>query len=198
MLNFTPKVDYLSKKEFIERTASLEGEHWTQLLRDQRWDYHEHAIRILRKKIRPIYPETVLEIGTVGINLVKGSHTLDFSEFDGGWSFPGNNPEIFHDARTVPWPIASKEYEVVVALRVFQHLAPNQKGAFLEALRVAHHVILVVPETYMNPVLPSAEGISYSQFVEFLGGIHPNYAKRTQFGEIYHWDTRRPSRVFAD
>lgn len=197
MINRFRRISYLSKRKFEKQSSLLSGAHWTKLLSKKRWDYHEEAIRVL-KRIRPRSAEKILEIGTVGINLIDGSHTLDYNEFSEGWDFPGKNPDIFHDARSTPWPIASKQYDVVVALRVFQHLVPNQGGALLEAMRIANNVIVVVPENYENPVLPSARGISYSQFVDFLGGTHPNFFKRTQFGDLYHWDTLEPSQMKAD
>ena len=109
------------------------------------------------------------------------------------WDFPGKNPTYVHDARNIPWPLRDKQYEILIALRVFQHLTPNQREAFLEAMRVSKNVILVVDEIYDNPVLPNSRGITYADFVDFLDGIHPNRFERSKFGPIYYWDTDNPS-----
>ena len=189
MLNFWPKIRYLTRSDFFSRLTELEGGHWTKDLAEARWDYHNKVKKIVRT-LNPASPKDVLEIGTVGMNVVRGSSTLDFME---RWDFPGKAPTFAHDARVIPWPIANREFEVLIALRVFQHLTPNQMGAFLEARRVSRHVILVVPEAYANPVLPKSRGIPYNKFVQVLDGIHPNLFERTSFGELYHWDCERPS-----
>jgi hypothetical protein len=183
-------VSLISKKSFFEKLIELEGGHWTKDMAETRWDYH-HRVKKIVKSLRPTSPKTILEIGTVGISIVEGSDTLDYLD---RWDFPGKNPTFIHDARKSPWPILDKQYKILIATRVFQHLAPNQKDAFFESLRVSSNVILVVPESYKNPVLPNSQGITYAEFVDFLDGVHPNRFERTKFGELYHWDVNNPSK----
>jgi SAM-dependent methyltransferase len=53
--------------------------------------------------------------------------------------------DINHDIRE-PWPLDDDSFDVVIALRVWHHLAPRQMEALFEALRVAKHVIIACPE----------------------------------------------------
>ena len=88
-----------------------------------------------------------------------------------------------------------KAFDVFIALRVYQHLAPKQKEAYGEALRVAKKVIIVVDPTYKNSVLPDSKGISYDDFVGFYDGVHPNLYLPTAMGLLYYWDTENKSDI---
>ena len=50
-----------------------------------------------------------------------------------------------HDATQPPWPIADKQYDLFVALQVFEHLRHEQNVAFMEVCRVAEHALISVP-----------------------------------------------------
>lgn len=52
---------------------------------------------------------------------------------------------LLHDATRVPWPVADKQYDLFVALQVFEHLRDQQNAAFLEVCRVARHALISVP-----------------------------------------------------
>jgi len=182
---------YLSKSEYLAITKDFEGEHWTPATIESRWDYHYRTIELI-KSLNPSCNSSVLEMGTMGVSCVKNSDTIDYAE---RWDFPGKKPTYFHDARKFPWPIDTKKYEIFVALRVYQHLTPVQKECVVEAFRIAKKVIIVVPDKYQNHVLPSSEGISYSDFYDFLGCIHPNLFVPTAQGNLFYWDTENPSHL---
>lgn len=186
-----PTLSFLTKEEYSEITKKLEGGHWTSETIDTRWDYHHRTIELIRALNIEISKD-VLEMGTMGVSCVKGSDTIDYSE---RWNFPGKEPTYLHDARVFPWPVKNKQYELFVALRVYQHLTPYQKECTLEAMRIAKKVILVVPATYNNKVLPNSAGITYTDFVEYLNGIHPNLYLPTAQGLLYYWDTVNPSKL---
>lgn len=177
-------IRFLTEKEFFSKAEEVGTEHWKFL--DARWYYHRQALEIV-KQLKIINPENVLEMGTVGMQLVHGSHTLDF---DGGWDFPGKNPTYNHNGLIIPWPIKDKQYDIFIALRVFQHLQPNQRMAFLEAKRIANHVILCVPvisNDFISQTNP--EGISVEQFVEWNNGVKPQkIIEIKSWGNIYYWN----------
>jgi hypothetical protein len=52
---------------------------------------------------------------------------------------------VLHDATRAPWPIADRQYDLFVALRVFEHLGDAQNAAFREVCRVARHAMISVP-----------------------------------------------------
>jgi hypothetical protein len=147
----------------------------------KRWDYHALTIEIIRRS-GVENPGDILEMGTAGVQLVSGSHTLDYDE---QWHFPGFNPTYLHDARKLPWPIKDKQYKWLIALRVFHHLHPVQRRCFEEAARIADNLIIVVPA-------PAAErpskGISLAQFRDWNGGVPPALVTDVApYGFLYHW-----------
>jgi len=74
-------------------------------------------------------PENALEIGPgpSGLPILRGSDTMDLR----------GDPTYRHDAGLVPWPVADKSYDVVIALQVWEHLCGKQRAAFSEVKRVA-------------------------------------------------------------
>jgi hypothetical protein len=112
------------------------GEHWATA--SERWKYHAAAAEIAA--MLPLRcPCAVVEVGTMGASVVTGSDTMDYAE---RWNMPGFAPTITHDIRRCPWPVADKQYDLLIALRVWHHLGDLARGAFLEAKRVADRVLL--------------------------------------------------------
>lgn len=131
-----------------------------------RWVYHARAIFIIQNVCLPTDPKNVLEIGSYGAGLVTGSDRMDLP--GGQWPLAGENPTYTHDARLVPWPISDQRYELLIALRVWHHLAPMQEEAFREARRVARNILIVCPEKEVV-----GQGITRNQFVKWNGGVPP-------------------------
>lgn len=52
---------------------------------------------------------------------------------------------IVQDATHTPWPVADKQYDLFVALQVFEHLGTRQSEVFREVSRVARHAIISLP-----------------------------------------------------
>jgi hypothetical protein len=173
----------ITHAEYDAATKKLGGSHWKNC--NSRWKYHEAASKFA-ELARPPSANSVIEIGTMGISIVPGSDTMDY---DADWSFSGFNPTYFHDARVIPWPVPSKKYELLIALRVFQHLAPRQEECFHEAKRVARNIIIVAPETYSVPELPNSAGITESMFRKWNGGLSPTAIMNFEdwIGKLYFW-----------
>lgn len=182
---------HLTQDKFDRKVKELEGGHWTPKSIADRWDYYSRVVELI-KGLAIDDAAQILEMGTMGIPCVENSHTIDYEE---KWAFPGKKPTIVHDARQFPWPFANKQYELFIALRVFQHLVPVQRECVKEAMRIAQKVILVVPNSYDSPVHPESRGITYRDFVEFTGGIHPNLYYTSKMGDLYYFDTEHPSRL---
>ena len=155
---------------------------------DDRWTYHSRVIDILRSA-NVTRPEQVLEVGTMGTQLVQGADTLDY---DGKWNYEGLDPTYWHDVRVVPWPIPDKQYEWLVAMRVFHHLYPAQREAFQEARRVARNVVIIVPRVAPQRA-PTDRGITPMQFYRWNRGIPPTLWEPVPvFGSLYIWSDREP------
>jgi hypothetical protein len=127
----------------------------------ERWVYHEQAIKII-EGLDIQNPEEVLEIGAFGAGLVPGSDRMDLP--DSPWPVAKKKGILWHDARVIPWPIPAAKYSLVVALRVFHHLAPVQKECFAEARRIARYVLIECPEQEVVGV-----GIKEERFIAWNG-----------------------------
>ena len=59
--------------------------------------------------------------------------------------------EYLHDATKIPWPIIDKEYDMFIALQVWEHLLGKQKEAFREVMRISRMAILSFPYMWDCP-----------------------------------------------
>jgi len=142
-----------------------------------RWPYHVAAIATVESLGIKDAGE-VLEIGAFGAQIVIGSDTMDLPQ--GDWEIPGARSTYAHDARELPWPIKTGRYSLVVALRVWHHLFPRQKECFLEAKRVAKHVLIVCPEKEIVGV-----GIRRRQWDDWNGSPPIRQAELEGWGRLY-------------
>lgn len=177
-------INYLDKEKFYKLANSIKSGHWKSQPLELRWSYHSRALEVL-KSIGIEKPSDVLEIGTVGVQLIANSDTLDQDIY---WNYEGKEPTFTHDARDIPWPIQRK-YKAIVALRVFQYLVPKQKEAFLEAKRLTENLIIVVPsgEAYRPAGLENSIGVKYEDFITWNDGIKPDLFEETSMGDFYYW-----------
>lgn len=177
-------VRYLDQTSYKSVTAARSG-HWKNA--STRWEYHRAAADIVRMT-RPASPRDVLEMGTMGVSIVEGSDTIDYAE---KWKYPGQAPTYLHDAREIPWPIGNKRYHVFVALRVFQHLWPRQRECFLEARRIARHIVMVAPEKYeVDELRDTSAGITEAQLTEWNDGVPPTLSVQLPdwIGRLHYWN----------
>lgn len=131
-----------------------------------RWQYHAEAIQLI-KGLDINAPRQVLEIGSFGAGLVKGSDRMDLP--DGEWSGKVEKGTILHDARELPWPLHPLgRYRLVIALRVWHHLWPMQKECFMEAKRISKYVLIECPEQEIV-----GKGISRDDFLCWNYGVPP-------------------------
>lgn len=166
-------VQFISKEEYEAETKAIGGKHWVSA--GSRWAYHELAAS-WAKELNLSSGDNVLEMGPMGVTIVKNSRTMDYdaSKNNVDWLVEGYQPTYLFDARRAPWPFDNKEFELIVSLRVFHHLTPRQRESFREARRVAAAMILVVPSKSVHP-----RGIDRSQLIEWNDGVAP--AKERQF-----------------
>lgn len=182
---------FLKESEYFLLHKRFSGGHWKPNNLIWRWAYHAAAISVA-KGFEIGDASKVLEIGTAGISIVDGSHTLDHPKM---YDFPGKRPTYAHDARNVPWPIAEKRYEVTIALRMFQHISPFQQACFLEAKRVSKKLLIVVPQFYDFRKHGGASGIHYAEFYQWNDQVHPNLFIRFRTEDMYVWDFETPSQI---
>lgn len=168
---------FLTQKEFYKLSNQLGGgTHWKNV--QDRWDYHNKAISILKKN-NVNENSNILEIGTMGVQLVHNSDVLDIQTSK--WNHKGKNPTFLHDATQIPWPV-TKTYDWVIAMRVLQHLPKHQKLIFNEMKRIANNILIVIPETYKK-----GKGITAEEFKKINDGIDADNVISTKFGNLFYW-----------
>lgn len=160
-------MDTISHKEFsqlIIANSYYEG----------RWDYFKAVIDIIAE----IQPRKVLELGPSLFTVVKNSDFMYKPEID-SWGIPakGNCTEYAHNATQFPWPIEDKQYDLFIALQVFEHLDDKQCKVFQEAKRISHSVILSLPYRWDcptdNPHYPSHHMIDENTILRWASGHSP-------------------------
>ena len=173
-------IAFLDQAAYTAQISRIEG--WQS--HAARWAYHAEAISLART-LSLSDPGQVLEIGSFGAQIVPGSDTMDLPV--GPWRLPGFAPTYPRDARQLPWPIASGRYELLVALRVWHHLAPQQEACFREALRVARRVLIVCPETEVVGF-----GVRPDQFAAWAGQPPAIQERIAGWGWLYLFAGGRP------
>lgn len=115
---------------------------------DGRWSYYEPVINLVNE----ISFNSAIEIGPGGHTIVKNSDILVVPE-DDFWGRPtkGFGKVIEHNATERPWPIKDKQYDLLIALQVWEHLDNKQSRCFREAMRVSKAVILSFPYLWDCP-----------------------------------------------
>jgi hypothetical protein len=113
-----------------------------------RWEYFKEVIEIIKSE----NIESVLEIGPAQEPIVKNCDVMIKPE-DDMWGKPkdGFSKQYFHDATEKPWPIKDKQYDLLLALQVFEHLDNKQNRAFREVMRVSRMAILSFPYMWDCP-----------------------------------------------
>ena len=131
-----------------------------------RWEY----MAIVQAWMQFIEPDNILEAGCNNAPLCIDSDTVGLAPSD---NYIGDHKYI-HDLTSIPWPFADKQYDIFVALQVWEHLNNKQHLAFQEAKRIAHHVILSFPYMWNTPPEDCHHSIDESTIVRWANGQSPN------------------------
>ena len=159
-------MDFLTQPEFEEITK------YDPYYRG-RWGYFQTVINILERESF----KNVLELGAYKTALVKGSDTMSIDE---PGSYEAENPDptfkmkstYYHDATKIPWPIGDKQYDLFIALQVWEHLGGKQKEAFKEVMRISKMAILSFPFKWYCPG-DCHHNITREKIIEWTLGIRP-------------------------
>lgn len=146
-------MEFITLEEYEAQTAP----GWERYF-SGRWGYVERVI----EKIKSLGVEgRVLELGPGpgARSIVTGADTMGCLEgIDKAVT-------ILHDATMIPWPIATKTYDLFLALQVFEHLADKQREAFAEVRRVARQAILTLPFQCRS----ERHKIGWTEYAEWFG-----------------------------
>jgi len=124
----------------------LKGPHRRYYL--GRWKYYKEVLGI----INDLRYNSALELGPAQQPIVKDSDVMIKPE-DDRWGRPITKApkEWLHDATEKPWPIRDKQYDLFIALQVWEHLGNKQSQAFREVMRISKMAILSFPYLWDCP-----------------------------------------------
>lgn len=137
-------MELINEADFQELLSGPSGKYY-----EGRWAYFSEVINIIKENEGI---SRVLELGPAFQTIVKNCDTMVKPEND-VWGRPQKDvaKEYEHDATVVPWPINDKEYDLFIALQVWEHLAGRQKEAFKEVMRTSKMAILSFPYKWDCP-----------------------------------------------
>lgn len=130
-------IDLMSYSDFESLLQGERGDYYSG-----RWEYFREVIEIIKQ----LQVAKVLELGPGLLPVVKNADLMINPQED-----PFGRPKewvgktIVFDATRSPWPIRDKEYDLVIALQVWEHLDDKQSRAFREVMRVSKRAVLSVP-----------------------------------------------------
>lgn len=133
----------MTHDDYLELLKGKMGKYY-----EGRWEYFKEVIRIIKNED----VESVLEIGPAQEPIVRNCDVMIKPEND-MWGRPKNTffKEYLHEATEKPWPIKNKQYDLVIALQVWEHLDNKQSRAFREVMRVSKMAILSFPYMWDCP-----------------------------------------------
>jgi hypothetical protein len=137
-------MDLINYSDFQNLLTSSLGKYY-----EGRWAYYSEVTDIIRAN-EDI--SKVLELGPSFQTIVKNCDIMVKPEND-VWGRPEKfvAKEYDHDATVTPWPIKDKEYDLFIALQVWEHLDGRQKEAFKEVMRISKMAILSFPYMWDCP-----------------------------------------------
>lgn len=114
-----------------------------------RWAYFSKVIEFIQQNDGI---KNVLELGPAFQTIVKNCDIMVKPEID-VWGRPDKHvaKTYEHDATITPWPIADKQYDLFIALQVWEHLAGRQREAFSEVMRISGMAVLSFPYMWDCP-----------------------------------------------
>jgi hypothetical protein len=107
-----------------------------------RWGYMSTALLEAARLIETDDIKTALELGAPVRPILVGAHVMDKTKRP---EYDDSIPAVTHDATVMPWPVGDKQFDLFLALQVFEHLKDRQHEAFMEVRRIARHAILSLP-----------------------------------------------------
>jgi hypothetical protein len=153
-----------------------------------RWGYvsvacTEAAGLIERRDLR-----SALELGPHLRSIVVGADVMDRRTPTG---LEAEGRILVHDATVAPWPVDDKQYDLFVALQVFEHLRDRQNVAFTEVRRVARNAIISLPiDWVMDDPNDCHHRISNERALEWFHPIAPTRS-------VVHHTGRRKRIVYV-
>lgn len=120
--------------EFLTRKKCLEiGKMHPYYEGCVRWEYW----KIVVKYLKIINPKSSIELGATRRSLVIDGDRMGKNKIE--------KPDLLWNAFDIPWIIKDKQYDVFIALQVWEHLKGKQKEVFKEVPRISNWAIFSFP-----------------------------------------------------
>ncbi len=126
-----------------------------------RWEYYCETIEMARR----LNPKSILEVGPGPLHLFPSADSLDRAK--------KHNPTYQHDATIVPWPIADKAYDLIIASQVFEHFNGRQREAFAELRRCCRYGLVSIPYKWKTSKRDDHIGLTDETMKSWTGGAEP-------------------------
>jgi hypothetical protein len=130
-------LDLMTYEDFKELLNGPGGRYYAG-----RWEYFKEVLGIIRDQ----KPKSVIELGPGLLPIVKNSDVIMNPEQDSFGKPDKTGGKVFtFDATSKPWPINDKQYDLFIALQVWEHLDNKQSRAFREVMRISKMAVLSFP-----------------------------------------------------
>jgi len=126
-----------------------------------RWEYYSETIEIAQR----LNPKSILEVGPGPLHLFPNADSLDRAK--------KHKPTYQHDATIVPWPIADKAYDLIIASQVFEHFNGQQREAFAELRRCCRYGLVSIPYKWKTHKSDDHIGLTDGTMKSWTGGARP-------------------------
>lgn len=143
---------------------------------ENRWNYYEEVMTEIKKMNGII---NVLEMGPYKCPLIEFEDVIDFTD-DYIEHYPIEiNKFIKHDCTKVPYPFKDKEYDLIIACQVLEHLGieGEQINIFNELERISNMAIITLPYKWFHPTMRDHHMIDRKVIKCWAGGREPIFEK---------------------
>jgi len=125
-----------------------------------RWHYYKKVVDILEG----LSFDSCLELGPYKRPMVEGADVIDKDRYLDGLTYQ-------HDANRIPWPVQDGQYDLFIALQVWEHLE-RQREVFEEVRRIAKMALLSFPLNWHRPG-DIHHGITEEKIAEWTNQVKP-------------------------
>lgn len=139
-----------------------------------RWEYYKEIIEIVRRLDKI---DTILELGPYKSPLVENEDVMDISDDFVDFYPLSINAFYKHDCSVLPYPIEDKQYDLVIACQVLEHLGINgqQIKVFDELERISNKAIISLPYMWFIPYMRDHHRIDENVIDYWANGREPSF-----------------------
>jgi len=132
---------------------------------------------------------TILELGPYKSPLVEGEDVVDMTDEYLKY-YPIKIGKYYkHDCSITPYPFKDKQYDLVIACQILEHLGTNQIEVFKELCRIGKRAIITLPYKWNLPCDPH-HMIDENVIDHWAQGLKPIFEKimGSRILRVYNFD----------